>query len=107
MLREIGYEPPFFPPVSADELEDCDVVFFCGPAEGNREWIQRYEEDNFVAIDLSQPSSVADGRLAVAGVNLEAIGSGGRLLVSPHPIAIPIAIVLHQVELLGRVEICT
>jgi len=107
MLTEIGDEPAIVLPVSDDELEDCDVVFFCGPAEGNREWIQRYEEDNFVAIDLSQPSSAAEGRLAVAGVNLEAIGSGDRLLVSPHPIAIPIAIVLHQVELLGRVEICT
>jgi len=107
MLTEIGDEPAIVLPVSDDELEDCDVVFFCGPAEGNREWIQRYEEDNFVAIDLSQPSSAAEGRLAVAGVNLEAIGSGDRLLVSPHPIAIPIAIVLHQIELLGRVEICT
>lgn len=107
MLTEIGDEPAIVLPVSDDELEDCDVVFFCGPAEGNREWIQRYEEDNFVAIDLSQPSSAAEGRLAVAGVNLEGIGSSDRLLVSPHPIAIPIAIVLHQIELLGRVEICT
>ncbi|HEX7680529.1 MAG TPA: hypothetical protein VF713_20520, partial [Thermoanaerobaculia bacterium] len=102
MLREIGDEPAIVLPVSDDELEDCDIVFFCGPAEGNREWIQRYEEDNFVAVDLSQPSSAADGRLAVAGVNLNEIGSDDRLIVSPHPIAIPIAIILHQLELLGR-----
>jgi len=107
MLTEIGNEPAIVLPVSDDELEDCDIVFFCGPAEGNREWIQRYDEDNFVAIDLSQPSSAADGRLAVAGVNLDEIGGGDRLLVSPHPIAVPIAIILHQIELLGRVEMCT
>lgn len=106
LLTEIGNEPAVVLPVSDDELEDCDVVFFCGTAEGNREWIQRYEEDTFVAIDLSQPSSAADGRLAVAGVNLDEIGSGDRLLVSPHPVAIPIAIILHQVELLSRVEMC-
>ena len=106
MLTEIGNEPALVLPVSDDELEDCDIVFFCGPAEGNREWIQRYEEDTFVAIDLSQPSSAADGRLAVAGVNLDEIGSNDRLLVSPHPVAIPIAIILHQVELLSSVEMC-
>jgi len=105
-LTEIGNEPAVVLPASDDELEDCDVVFFCGPAEGNREWIERYGDDNFVAIDLSQPSTT-DGKLAVAGVNLESIGSDDRLLVSPHPVAIPIAIILHQIELLGRVELCT
>jgi len=106
-LTEIGDEPAIVLAVSDDELEDCDVVFFCGPAEGNEEWIQRFDEDNFVAIDLSQPSSAADGKLAVSGVNLEEIGSDDRLLVSPHPVAIPIAIILRQIELLGRVEMCT
>jgi aspartate-semialdehyde dehydrogenase len=107
-LTEIGSEPAIVLPVSDDELEDCDIVFFCGPTEGNREWIQRYEDDNFIAIDLSQPEpSTSDGELAVAGVNLDEIGiDHARLLISPHPIAIPIAIILHQIELLGRVEMC-
>jgi len=105
-LTEIGNEPAVVLPVSDDELEDCDVVFFCGPAERNREWIERSGDDNFVVIDLSQPSTT-DGKLAVAGVNLESIGSDDRLLVSPHPIAIPIAIILHQIEMLGGVEMCT
>jgi aspartate-semialdehyde dehydrogenase len=105
-LTEIGEEPAIVLAVSDDELEDCDVVFFCGPAEGNHEWIQRYDEDNFVAIDLSQPSSATEGKLAVSGVNLEEIGGDDRLLVSPHPVAIPIAIILRQLELLGRVEMC-
>ena len=40
-------------------------------------------------------------------MNLEEIGTGDRLLVSPHPVAIPIAIILHQIERLSRVEMCT
>jgi aspartate-semialdehyde dehydrogenase len=106
-LTEVGDEPAVVLAVSDDELEDCDIVFFCGPAGKNAEWIQRYDEDNFVAIDLSQPSSAFDGKLAVAGVNLDDIGSDDRLIVSPHPVSIPIALILHQIELLGRVEMCT
>jgi aspartate-semialdehyde dehydrogenase len=106
MLTEIGDEPAVVLPVSDDELEDCDLVFFCGPAEKNREWVQRFRDDDFIAIDVSQPPSAADGKLAVAGVNLEEIGAADRLLVSPHPVAIPIAIILHQIEQAGRVEIC-
>ncbi|HXH40348.1 MAG TPA: Asd/ArgC dimerization domain-containing protein [Thermoanaerobaculia bacterium] len=105
-LTEIGDEPAVVLAVSDDELEDCDVVFFCGPAAGNEEWIQRFDKDNFIAIDLSQTSTAVEGTLAVAGVNLEEIGSGDRLLVSPHPVAIPIAIILRQIEFLGRVELC-
>jgi aspartate-semialdehyde dehydrogenase len=104
-LTAIGDEPAVVLPVSDDELEDCDIVFFCGAAEGNREWIERYDEDKFVAIDLSQPSTV-EGKLAVAGVNLDEITSDDRLIVSPHPVAIPIALILHQIELVGRVESC-
>ncbi|HEV7488144.1 MAG TPA: hypothetical protein VGQ65_20920, partial [Thermoanaerobaculia bacterium] len=63
-LTGIGDEPAIVVAVSDDELEDCDVVFFCGPAEGNGEWIQRYDEDKFIAIDLSH---ALEGKLAVAG----------------------------------------
>jgi aspartate-semialdehyde dehydrogenase len=107
LLTEIGDEPAIVLAISDDDLEDCDIVFFCGPAEGNRDWIQRFHDDNFVAIDVSQPSSAADGTLAVAGVNLEEIAAGDRLLISPHPVAIPIAIILHQIERISHVEMCT
>jgi aspartate-semialdehyde dehydrogenase len=107
LLTEIGDEPAVVLPVSDDEMEDCDIVFFCGPAEKNREWIERYYDDNFVAIDLSQPSSAADGKLAIAGVNLDEIDARDRLLISPHPAAIPITLILHQIERISRVESCT
>src|SRR6266545_3921236 len=106
-LTEVGDEPVYVLPVSDDELEDLDLVFFCGPAEENREWIQRAEEDRFVAVDLSQPSTAEEGRVVVAGINLEQVDAGDRVVISPHPVAIPIALILHQIARLSRVELCT
>jgi aspartate-semialdehyde dehydrogenase len=39
-------------------------------------------------------------------VNLEQLDGSERLVVSPHPVAIPIALLLHQIAQLGRVELC-
>lgn len=105
-LTDVGDEPAVVAAVSDLELEDLDLVFFCGPPSGNQDWIERHRDDKFIAIDLSQPSSVEDGHLAVAGVNLDDI-AGETLIVSPHPIAIPIALVLHQIETLSPIESCT
>jgi aspartate-semialdehyde dehydrogenase len=105
-LTDVGDEPAVVAAVSDIELEDLDLVFFCGPPSANHDWIERHREDKFIAIDLSQPSSVEDGRLVVAGVNLDDV-AGETLIVSPHPIAIPIALVLHQIESLSEVEFCT
>src|SRR6267143_6309116 len=60
-LTDVGDEPMVVTAISDDELEDLDLVFFCGPAGGNREWIERAGDDRFIAIDLSQPSAVVDG----------------------------------------------
>jgi aspartate-semialdehyde dehydrogenase len=106
-LTEVGDEPAVVSPISDDELEDLDLVFFCGPAAGNGEWIARHEEDEFIAVDLSQPSTAADGKLAIAGVNLEEIDERDDALISPHPVAIPIALILHQIESLSPIETCT
>ena len=106
-LTEVDDEPAVVTAVSDDELEDLDLVFFCGPPAGNREWIEHATEDKFLVVDVSQPSTIEGGRLAVAGVNLDEIGPADRLLVSPHPVAIPIALVLHHVARLSAVEMCT
>ena len=57
-LTDVGDEPAVVAAVSDLELEDLDLVFFCGPPSGNLDWIGRHREDKFIAIDLSQPSSV-------------------------------------------------
>jgi aspartate-semialdehyde dehydrogenase len=103
-LTEVGDEPAVVTPVSDDELEDLDLVFFCGRAATNREWIERAADDNFIALDLSQPSAV-DGKLVVAGINLD--DADGNVLISPHPVAIPIALILHQIESISPIESCT
>jgi len=105
-LTEVDDEPAVVSQVSDDELEDLDLVFFCGPAEKNREWIARAQEDDFIAVDVSQPSS-AEGKLAVAGVNLGDIDQNDNVLISPHPVAIPIALILHQIERVSPVAACT
>jgi aspartate-semialdehyde dehydrogenase len=106
-LTEIDDQPAVVAPVAQEGLDDLDVVFFCGPAAANQQWIARQAEDDFIAIDLSQPTLSEDGKLAIAGVNLEDIGPGDDLLVSPHPIAIPIALILHQIATLSPIESCT
>lgn len=106
-LTEVDDQPAVVAPVAQEGLDDLDVVFFCGPAAANQQWIARHAEDDFIAVDLSQPTLSEDGKLAIAGVNLEDIGPGDELLVSPHPIAIPIALILHQIATLSPIESCT
>jgi aspartate-semialdehyde dehydrogenase len=106
-LTEIDQQAAVVAPIAQEGLDDLDLVFFCGPAAANQEWIARHAEDDFIAVDLSQPTMSEDGKLAVAGVNLEDIGVGDELLVSPHPIGIPIALILHQIATLSPIESCT
>ena len=106
-LTEVDDTPAVVAPVAQEGLDDLDLVFFCGPAEPNREWIARQAEDDFIAIDLSQPTTAEEGKLVIAGVNLEELDAGDELLVSPHPVAIPIALILRQIGTLSAVELCT
>lgn len=106
-LTEVGDEPAIVAAVSKAEIEDLDLVFFCGPPAANSVWISRAHDDGFIAVDLSQPSAVDDGKLVVAGLNLDEITEHDRLLVSPHPVAIPLALVLRQIAMASPVEICT
>ncbi|HEY8133568.1 MAG TPA: Asd/ArgC dimerization domain-containing protein, partial [Thermoanaerobaculia bacterium] len=106
-LTELSDEPAVVTAISDDELEDLDLVFFCGPPTGNREWIDHHREDRFAVIDVSQPSTIEKGKLAVAGINLDDIKGTDTLLISPHPVAIPIALILHQIQTLSAVELCS
>jgi aspartate-semialdehyde dehydrogenase len=105
-LTEVGDQPAVVAPIAQEGLDDLDLVFFCGPSESNREWVARHEEDEFIAIDLSQPTVAEDGKLAIAGLNLESIDASDQLLVSPHPVAIPIALILNQIATVSPIESC-
>jgi len=106
-LTDVGDEPAVVAAVSQEGLDDLDLVFFCGPSEANREWIARHESDDFIAVDLSQPTTSEDGKVVIAGVNLEDVGAEDELIVSPHPIAIPITLILKQIATLSPIERCT
>jgi aspartate-semialdehyde dehydrogenase len=105
-LTDVGGEAAVVTAINAAELEDLDLVFFCGPAEGNREWIARADEDRFVAVDLSQPTTAEEGKVVIAGVNLDDVDDGDRVLVSPHPVALPIALLLREIATVSAVELC-
>ncbi len=104
-LTDVNDEPTVVTAISAAELEDLDLVFFCGSPDTNREWIARHGEDHFVAVDLT--SSAPDGAsIVIAGVNLEGITAADTVLASPHPIATPIVLILHQIAMVSNVEFC-
>lgn len=105
-LTDLGDEAAVVAPIAQEGLEDLDLVFFCGPAAANASWIARQAEDDFIAIDLSRPSA-ADGKHVIASLNLDSLTASDDLLVSPHPVAIPIALILHQIATVASVELCT
>jgi aspartate-semialdehyde dehydrogenase len=97
-LTQLADEAAVVSPASEDSFEGLELVFFCGPAKANAPWITRHRDFGFVAIDLSHPfSPAADGVPIVAGVNLQDLTDSTRVIVSPHPIAIPVTLVLHQI----------
>jgi aspartate-semialdehyde dehydrogenase len=102
-LTEVHDEAAVVGKASPEELAGHDLVFFCGPPAGNRDLL----DGDYISIDLSQPTTAEDGRLAIAGVNLDDIDGSDRIIVSPHPIAIPIALLLREVEKVSAVELCT
>jgi aspartate-semialdehyde dehydrogenase len=117
-LTEVDDEPAVIAPIEQEGLDDLDLVFFCGDAEANRKWIARHAEDDFIAVVLSQPTTAPEaaalpplsstsGKVVIAGINLNDVQPGDDVLVSPHPVAIPIALVLQQISTLSPVELCT
>ncbi|HET7435676.1 MAG TPA: Asd/ArgC dimerization domain-containing protein [Thermoanaerobaculia bacterium] len=106
-LTDIGDEAAIVTAISAEELSDLDLAFFCGPAAGNAEWIARAAQDGFIAIDLSQPSSSEDGKLAVAGINLDELLGDDPILISPHPVAVPLALILREVQRVAPIDLVT
>lgn len=105
-LTEVDDEAAVVVAVSDEVFEDLDLVFFCGSAESNARWIGMRGKGRYVAVDLSQPSSVSDeGVAVVAGVNLHELSDETRLIISPHPIAIAATLVLHQIARIAPVRL--
>lgn len=97
-LTEVNDEAAMVTEARDDLFEGLDFVFFCGNADRNAAWIERRDEFGFVAIDLSRRTAGGAGEPVIAGVNDLEVDGGSSLIVSPHAAAIPLALLLHQIQ---------
>lgn len=97
-LTDIAEEAAVVQPVTREGLEPLDIVFFTGPAAANASWIAAAEDLECLSIDLSTADAEREGLPVVAGVNSDAITSDRGRIVSPHPAAIPLILVLDRVR---------
>lgn len=93
-LAEGVLEPAFLVRASLEVLEGLDMIFFCGDPEAAERWIPLRDELDFTAIDLTQPSAFTDDVEArVAGIG-SSEPPAGDLVVSAHPVAAMICLIL-------------
>ncbi len=106
-LTEVDEQAAVVMPLEAGCLDGLDIVFFCGPGEPLRDWMFEAGEKGYLAIDLTTPSST-DHQTApvVAGINDDQLLAGGQIVVSPHPIAVPIALILHAIRTKFAIRLC-
>lgn len=102
-LTEVDAEAAVVSSATEAEFEGLDIAFFCGAASHNEPWVTRGEG---FRIDLSQPTAAeGQGVAIVAGVNDDKIDPE-LVAISPHPVTIPIVLVLHQLQKAANVKLC-
>lgn len=106
-LTEDGEEAALIVPATEDAFAPLDIVFFCGNRDANEQWIERRVEDGFLAIDLSRPAPHdGEGVTVVADVNSHDLSEETTLIVSPHPVAVPIAILVDRLSRELSLRLC-
>lgn len=85
--------------LEAGSLEGVDLVFACGPEEGYPGVLDALPA-GVTAIVVGAESRPESGRPVVAGVNLER-AERGEVLLSPHPAAVALALLLAPLAALG------
>jgi aspartate-semialdehyde dehydrogenase len=98
-LTEVGGAAAIVGRLEDNELIGADVVFFCGAIERDRQALAALAPST-PAIVLSRGAAARDGLPAVAGIRTAAILGRDRL-VSPHPAAIGLALLLDPLGPLG------
>lgn len=102
-LTEVANEAAVVTAASEEAFAGVDLAFFCGRGEQNEKWINR--EEGFT-IDLSQPTAAeGQGIAVVAGVNDDQMQEG-VVAISPHPVAVPIALVIHALQKVTKIRLC-
>jgi len=106
-LTEEESEAVIVTPASPEAFSTLDIVFFCGDAEANEEWIDRRVDDGFLAVDLCQPPAIeAEGIQVIADVNLDVLTEDTTLIVSPHPMTVTLATLLDRIARRHPIELC-
>lgn len=107
-LTDLGDEAAVVNEICDLELEDLDVVFFCGNASKNAPWIAKADTLGFLAMDLSKERETSmDDTPLVANLNAGPAAQEAGAVVAPHPVTIPLALVLERVKRLSKIELCT
>ncbi len=106
-LTDLGDEAAVVNGISDLELDDLDVVFFCGNAKKNAPWIAKADTLGFLAMDLSKDREPAtDDTPLVANLNAGPAAQEAGAVIAPHPVTIPLALVLDRVQRLSKIELC-
>ncbi|MBI2213954.1 MAG: hypothetical protein HYU52_09935 [Acidobacteria bacterium] len=107
-LTDLGDEAAVVNEISDAELEALDVVFFCGDGAKNEQWVAKADSMGFLAIDLSRLSIAdSDDTPLVADLNVGPTTRETGVVVAPHPVTVPLALVLDRVRSLSPIEYST
>lgn len=79
-----------------ESLQGVSTVYFCGPVAANRPVFDDLPSGT-TGVILSPDATLDDGPPVVAGVNSEA-ARPGQVLVSPHPVVVVLAHLLHPLR---------
>lgn len=104
ILTDIGGAAAMVKSLDEEGLAGVDAVFFAGRAEAGRALLPRVPEGT-VVVFLAPESVPDDGHPLVAGVNLGTVHEEGggrrRVLLSPYPGAVALALLLAPLRAFG------
>jgi aspartate-semialdehyde dehydrogenase len=112
-LEPVGDEMTFIQPISGDSFERIDFAFFSGAAEVTRRHWQAALRAGSSIVDLSAALEGEAGVLVCAPWMQEAIGEGAvanapnlhtPALVSAHPAALVLALLLERLQRIGAIR---
>jgi len=103
-LTDIAEEAAIVQEISRASLEPLDIVFFTGPADLTSDWLVAADEAGCLSIDLSSSETEREGLPVVSGVNSSEITEDRGRIVSPHPAAIPLILVLDRIRAVSPVS---